>query len=54
MITLPEGETYGIEYSRDMTPGSWSSIQTAVSGSYEDSDPIRTGKVRGFYRGVIP
>jgi hypothetical protein len=53
-ITLPEGATYDIEYSPDLTPESWIVVQGGVSGSYEDTDPIRTGRSRGFYRGVIP
>ncbi|MEM7383904.1 MAG: LamG-like jellyroll fold domain-containing protein, partial [Verrucomicrobiota bacterium] len=49
-VTLPEGETYDIEYSPNLID--WSVIATEVSGTYEDTDAGRTGNAEGFYRGV--
>jgi len=48
------GVTYELEYSEDLTPGSWSVVATVEgdggSKTFADSDATRNGMPAGFYR----
>lgn len=47
----------GIEYSPDMTPGSWIELGNAfldgTVGAFVDPDPVRQARPRGFYRAFL-
>ncbi len=51
------GTSYLVQYSPDMTTGSWVTIGTATSDStsatYTEADATRLAQTRGFYRAVI-
>jgi hypothetical protein len=42
---------YKIYYSEDL--GSWQLIDTVTSGPYNDTDPVRTARARGFYKVAV-
>ena len=51
------GRDLGIEYSPDLSPGSWIELGNffPVGGTarFVDQDQIRAGRPRGFYRGFL-
>jgi blue copper oxidase len=51
------GSSYLVQYSADMTSGSWTTVGTATSdgstATYTETDGSRLGQARGFYRAVI-
>jgi hypothetical protein len=49
-LQLPAGVPYVIEYSEDLV--TWTPIVADVVGSFTDTDPARTDKAAGYYRGV--
>lgn len=51
-ISVPDGETYDIQYSTDLIE--WESIAPGTTGAYEDTDAGRTGGASGYYRGIQP
>ena len=51
-ISVPDGETYDIQYSTDLID--WETIAPGTTGTYEDTDAGRTGGGTGFYRGIEP
>jgi FtsP/CotA-like multicopper oxidase with cupredoxin domain/arylsulfatase A-like enzyme len=52
------GTTYTLQYSADMTTGSWTDIGSVTSdgtsASFTETDASRLGQARGFYRVAIP
>ncbi|HUF60921.1 MAG TPA: LamG-like jellyroll fold domain-containing protein [Verrucomicrobiales bacterium] len=58
LLTLPltEGQTAGVQYSETMQPDAWIDIgdfsANGGSGAFEDTDPVRTGRDQGYYRGI--
>lgn len=50
-FSLPEGDTFDIEFSKTMEPNSWEVIGSFASDSFEDTDSQRTSG-NGFYRAV--
>ena len=52
------GTTYTLQYSPDMTIGSWSDVGSVTSdgasASFNETDPTRLGHARGFYRIAMP
>jgi bilirubin oxidase len=52
------GTTYTVQYSPDMTTGSWSDVGSitsdGTSGDFYETDPARLGLGRGFYRVGMP
>ncbi len=52
------GTTYTLQYSADMTTGSWTDIGSVTSdgtsATFNETDATRLGQARGFYRVVIP
>ncbi len=49
-ITIPDGETYDIEYSTNLQE--WSPVAQGQTGTFEDTDAARIGDAAGYYRGV--
>ena len=52
------GSSYLVQYSADMTSGSWTTVGTTTSdgttATYTETDGTRLAQARGFYRAVIP
>lgn len=52
------GTTYTLQYSTDMTTGSWTDIGSVTSdgtsANFTETDDTRLGQARGFYRVTIP
>jgi len=52
------GTTYTLQYSTDLTTGSWKDIGSVTSdgtsANFTETDTTRLGQARGFYRVVIP
>ena len=52
------GTTYTLQYSPNMTTGSWTDIGSVTSdgtsANFTESDSTRLGQARGFYRVTIP
>ena len=52
------GTTYNLQYSPDMTTSSWVSIGSVTSdgtsATFTETDAMRLGQARGFYRVTIP
>jgi hypothetical protein len=52
------GTTYSLQYSKDLTTGSWSDIGSVTSdgtsASFTETDASRLSDSRGFYRVRIP
>ncbi len=52
------GSTYLLQYSPDLTTGSWTTIDTVTSNgntaTFIEADSARLGAARGFYRLVLP
>ena len=52
------GTTYTLQYSPDMTTGSWIDIGSVTSdgssANFSETDTARLGQARGFYRVTIP
>ncbi len=52
------GTTYTLQYSTDLTTGSWTDIGSVTSdgttATFNENDPSRLGQARGFYRVTIP
>ena len=52
------GTTYILQYSSDMTTGSWTDIASVTSdgtsANFTETDTARLAQARGFYRVVIP
>ncbi len=52
------GTTYTLQYSADMTTGSWTDIGSVTSdgtsATFNETDATRLGQARGFYRVAIP
>ena len=52
------GTTYALQYSTDLTTGSWTDIASVTSDgwsvTYTDTDATRLAQPRGFYRAKIP
>ncbi len=52
------GTTYIVQYSPDMTTGSWLDVGSitsdGTSGDFYETDPARLGQARGFYRVTMP
>ncbi len=52
------GTTYTLQYSPNMTTGSWTDIGSVTSdgssATFIETDPTRLGQARGFYRVTIP
>ncbi|MEM7383349.1 MAG: LamG-like jellyroll fold domain-containing protein [Verrucomicrobiota bacterium] len=49
-----EAASYDLEFSETLEPGSWEVVTSSVDGgetvTVEDTDPVRTSLVKGFYR----
>ena len=52
------GTTYALQYSADMTTGSWTDIGSVTSdgtaATFNETDTTRLGQAKGFYRVSIP
>ena len=52
------GTTYTLQYSPNMTIGSWTDVGSVTSdgasASFNETDPTRLGQARGFYRIAMP
>ena len=49
------GINYTLQYSPDLSIGSWMNIGTVTSdGNYRETEPSRLARPKGFYRVVIP
>ena len=52
------GTTYTLQYSADLTTGSWTDIASVTSdgtsATFNETDTTRLGQARGFYRVAIP
>jgi hypothetical protein len=49
------GVNYTLQYSPDLSTGSWMNIGTVTSdGNYTETEPSRLARPKGFYRVVIP
>ena len=52
------GTTYTLQYSADLTTGSWIDVGSVTSdgttATFNETDPTRLGQARGFYRVSIP
>lgn len=52
------GTTYTLQYSADLTTGSWTDIASVTSdgtsATFNETDTTRLGQARGFYRVTIP
>ncbi len=52
------GTTYTLQYSPNMTTGSWVDVSSVTSDgtsvSFTETDATRLGQARGFYRVIIP
>ncbi len=52
------GTTYTVQYSPDVTTGSWVDVgsitSNGTSGDFYETDPTRLGQGRGFYRVTMP
>jgi hypothetical protein len=49
------GVNYTLQYSPDLSIGSWMNIGTVTSdGNYTETEPSRLARPKGFYRVVIP
>ena len=52
------GTTYVLQYSTDLTTGSWTDIGSVTSdgtsATFTETDATRLGQARGFYRVTIP
>ena len=57
-VNATPGTTYTLQYSPDMTIGSWIDIGSVTSdgtsASFTETDSGRLGQARGFYRVIIP
>jgi len=52
--TVP-GKSYSVEYSPDLTPGSWITIKTGlIEDHFTETDPQRLQLKKGFYRILTP
>ncbi|MEM7383715.1 MAG: LamG-like jellyroll fold domain-containing protein [Verrucomicrobiota bacterium] len=47
-LSLPEGESLNVEFSTDLLE--WETIGTGVSGTFFDTDTVRTAGKKGFFR----
>ena len=49
------GTNYTLQYSPDLTAGSWIEIGTVTNdGNFSETNPTRLALPKGFYRAVIP
>ena len=52
------GTTYTVQYSQDMTTGSWVDVGSitsdGTSANFTETDAARLGLARGFYRIAVP
>ena len=52
------GTTYTLQYSPDMTTGSWTDVGSVTSdgatATFAETDSARLAQARGFYRVTIP
>ena len=57
-VNATPGTTYTLQYSPDMTTGSWIDVGSVTSdgtsASFTETDSGRLGQARGFYRVIIP
>jgi hypothetical protein len=52
------GTTYTLQYSSDLTTGSWADVGSVTSdgtsASFTETDATRLGQAKGYYRVKIP
>ena len=57
-FTATAGTTYTVQYSPDMTSGSWTDVGSITSNGFSadfyETDPGRLSSARGFYRVTMP
>jgi hypothetical protein len=60
LLTIPRSSDrrVGVEYSPDLTPGSWIDIGNFIFasdqiGNFIDDDYFREGRTRGYYRAFL-